>query len=163
MIQRSQLLAGAAKVDVTPEDLTGLTNLWRTPFEGVHDRIYLRALVVSDGSNSAAIVASDLLEYGNTTVVRERVEQATGIPADRGVHSQHDHHGSRRVGDVRDAGERASQQGGSAKREAIRSAGATEVLTPAYGHDVGAFTSAPGEGRKCLSPSVSLAVGSKRC
>ena len=29
-----------------PQDLTGLTNLWRTPFEGVHDRIYLRALML---------------------------------------------------------------------------------------------------------------------
>ena len=97
-MQMSQLLAGAAKVDITPEDLTGLTNLWRTPFEGVHDRIYLRALVVSDGSNSAAIVASDLLEYGDTTDVRERVERETGIPADHIIITASHAHNTPRVG-----------------------------------------------------------------
>jgi enterochelin esterase-like enzyme len=52
-MRTGQLRAGAAKVDVTPEDLAGLTNLWRTPFEGVHDRIYLRALVVDSGLETA--------------------------------------------------------------------------------------------------------------
>jgi hypothetical protein len=36
---RGSLLAGAAKIDITPQDLTGLTNLWKRPFEGVHDQI----------------------------------------------------------------------------------------------------------------------------
>ena len=45
MMQTNQLLAGVAKVNVTPQDLTGLTNLWRPPFEGVHAGIYLRAPV----------------------------------------------------------------------------------------------------------------------
>ena len=97
-MQTSQLLAGAAKVDITPQDLTGLTNLWRTPFEGVHDRIYLRALVVSDGTNSAAIVASDLLEYGDTTDIRERVEKDTGIPADHIVITASHAHNTPRAG-----------------------------------------------------------------
>jgi hypothetical protein len=43
---RGALLAGEAKIDITPQDLTGLTNLWRHPFEGVHDQIYVRALVL---------------------------------------------------------------------------------------------------------------------
>ena len=45
MMQTNQLLSGVAKVDVTPQDLTGLSNLWRPPFEGVHAGVYLRALV----------------------------------------------------------------------------------------------------------------------
>ena len=45
MMQTNSLLAGVAKVDVTPQDLTGITNLWRPPFEGVHAGIHLRALV----------------------------------------------------------------------------------------------------------------------
>ena len=45
MMQTNQLLAGMAKVDVTPQDPTGLTNLWRPPFEGVHAGVHLRALV----------------------------------------------------------------------------------------------------------------------
>jgi len=40
-LMRGPLRAGAAKVDITPQDLTGLTNLWQLPFEGVHDSIYL--------------------------------------------------------------------------------------------------------------------------
>ena len=32
---RAQLRVGASKVDITPSDLTGLTNMWRTPLEKV--------------------------------------------------------------------------------------------------------------------------------
>jgi neutral ceramidase len=98
MMHRSQLFAGAAKVDVTPQDLSGLTNLWRTPFEGAHDRIYLRALVVDNGTDSAAIVASDLLEYGDTTDIRERLEKETGIPADHIIITASHAHNTPRVG-----------------------------------------------------------------
>jgi len=100
MICTSQLFAGAAKVDITPEDLTGLTNLWRTPFQGVHDRIYLRALVVDNGINTAAIVASDLLEYGDTQVVRDRVAQKAGIPSDHIIITASHAHNTPRVGSV---------------------------------------------------------------
>jgi neutral ceramidase len=100
MMRTSQLLAGAAKVDVTPQDLTGLTNLWRNPFDGVHDRIYLRALVVDNGINAAAIVASDLLEYGDTQVVRDRVAQEVGIPADHIIITASHAHNTPRVGSV---------------------------------------------------------------
>lgn len=71
---RGPLRAGAAKVDITPQELAGLTNLWKHPFEGVHDQIFLRALVVDNGTNTAAIVAADLLEFGDTRLVRERIE-----------------------------------------------------------------------------------------
>ena len=54
---RSPLRAGAFKVEITPKDLAGLTNLWQTPFEGVHDSIFLRALIVANGNAMAAIVA----------------------------------------------------------------------------------------------------------
>lgn len=100
MTRKSQLLAGAAKVDITPQDLTGLTNLWRNPFDGVHDRIYLRALVVDNGIHTAAIVASDLLEYGDTTVVRDRVTQEVGIPADHIIITASHAHNTPRVGSV---------------------------------------------------------------
>lgn len=93
---RGPLRAGAAKVDITPQDLTGLTNLWGLPFEGVHDPIYLRALVVDNGLNTAAIVAADLVEFGDTRAVRERVEQELGIPADHILlTASHDHNAPR--------------------------------------------------------------------
>jgi neutral ceramidase len=100
MMRTSQLFAGAARVDITPQDLAGLTNLWRRPFEGVHDRIYLRALVVDNGINTAAIVASDLLEYGDTQIVRDRVAQEVGIAADHIIITASHAHNTPRVGSV---------------------------------------------------------------
>src|SRR5512143_1345635 len=88
--------AGAAKVDITPQDLTGLTNLFGRPFEGVHDPIYLRALVVDNGINTAVIVAADLVEFGDTLAVRKRIEQEIGIPADHIlITASHDHNAPR--------------------------------------------------------------------
>ncbi len=88
--------AGAAKVDITPQDLTGLTNLFGRPFEGVHDPIYLRALVMDNGINTAAIVAADLVEFGDTLAVRKRIEQEIGIPADHIlITASHDHNAPR--------------------------------------------------------------------
>jgi hypothetical protein len=70
------LRAGAAKVDITPKDLGGLWMVWAQPFDGVHDPIYARAVVVDNGVNSAAIVATDLVEFGDTTSLRERIQRA---------------------------------------------------------------------------------------
>ncbi len=97
---RGPLRAGAAKVDITPQELAGLTNLWRHPFEGVHDRIFLRALVVDNDANTAAIVAADLLEFGDTQVVRDRVAQEVGIPADHIIITASHDHNAPRVGTV---------------------------------------------------------------
>ena len=97
---RGPLRAGAAKVDITPRDLTGLTNLWRRPFEGVHDPIFVRALVADNGINSAAIVAADLVEFGNTQSVRERIQHEIGIPADHIVIAASHDHNAPRVGKV---------------------------------------------------------------
>ena len=72
---RGPLRAGAARVDITPEDLTGLTNLWRRSFAGVHDPIFVRALVVDNGINSAAIVADasyDIPTFESTNTPLER-------------------------------------------------------------------------------------------
>ena len=97
---RGPLLAGAARIDITPQDLTGLTNLWRRPFEGVHDRIYVRALVLDNGTTSAAIVAADLVEFGDTSQVRRRIEKEIGIPtAHILITASHDHNAPR-VGTV---------------------------------------------------------------
>jgi neutral ceramidase len=79
---RAQLRVGASKVDITPSDLTGLTNMWRTPLEKVRDHVYVRALVLASGSGTAALVAAELLEFGDTRSLREQIERETGIPAD---------------------------------------------------------------------------------
>lgn len=93
---RGPLRAGAAKIDITPRDLTGLTNLWRRPFEGIHDQIYVRALVVDNGVNCAAIVSADLVEFGDTTKVRKQIEKDFGIPtANIVITASHDHNAPR--------------------------------------------------------------------
>jgi len=109
---RGSLLAGAAKIDITPEDLSGLTNLWRTPFEGVHDQIYARALVVNNGINSAAIVAADLVEFGDTAELRAQIEQETGIPVKNIIITASHDHNAPRAGTVTPGA--TAQKGGPA-------------------------------------------------
>ncbi len=63
------LRAGAARVDITPAEGTPIRMSGyggRTdPFEGIHDRLYTRAVVVDDGEHQAAIVTGDLIGIGN--------------------------------------------------------------------------------------------------
>jgi hypothetical protein len=90
------LRAGAAKVEITPGDFTGFYSVWAKPFEGVHDPIFARALVVTDGTNSAALVSTDLVEFGDTTSLRQRIERELGIPADHIIiAASHDHNAPR--------------------------------------------------------------------
>jgi neutral ceramidase len=112
---RGSLLAGAAKVDITPQDLTGLTNLWGRPFEGVHDRIYVRALVLDNGINSAAIVAADLVEFGDTIELRKRIEQEIGVPVEHIIITASHDHNAPRVGTTTPGA--TAQKGGPATGE----------------------------------------------
>ena len=88
----SPLLAGFAKVDVTPPlDIPYLSYYPRqTPFEGVHDRLYARAVALELHQTRAAIVAVDSLGISRSILgperdyiaeIRARVAQRTGIPA----------------------------------------------------------------------------------
>ena len=87
-----QLTAGAARVDITPP-LT-IPYLGFVPrhafFEGVHDPLHARAVVVGDGERRVGIVVADLIGLARGLLgegrdfvaeVRERVEQACGLPA----------------------------------------------------------------------------------
>jgi neutral ceramidase len=112
---RGSLLAGAAKIDITPHDLTGLTNLWRQPFEGVHDPIYIRALVVDNGINCAAIVTADLVEFGDTIEVRKQIEKETGIPTAHIIITASHDHNAPRVGGVTPGA--TAQKGGPATEQ----------------------------------------------
>jgi neutral ceramidase len=109
---RGPLRAGAAKIDITPQDLTGLTNLWGRPFEGVHDRIYVRALVVDNGMNNAAIVAADLVEFGDTIELRKRIEQEIGVPVEHIIITASHDHNAPRVGSITPGA--TAQKGGPA-------------------------------------------------
>jgi neutral ceramidase len=86
------LQAGAAKVDITPKDITGLISVGNRPFQGVHDAIFARALVLDNGVTSSAIVEADLVEMGDTTSLRERIAKELSIPADHiMIAATHDH------------------------------------------------------------------------
>jgi len=88
----STLRVGAARVKLNPADLDGLTNLWGTPFKGVHDDIYVRALVLENGKTSAAIVAVDTVEIRDAMPIVALIASATGIPATNIiVAATHDH------------------------------------------------------------------------
>ena len=76
--QGLQLRAGAARVDVTPaaDELTGL-------FEGILDHLYVRSIVLENGSAAAALVSVDAGSVPDTIWddVTSRVESELGIPA----------------------------------------------------------------------------------
>ncbi len=71
--------AGAAKVDTTPDE-----NKLPKNIEGIHDRLYSRAIVIDNGETSAALVTVDtgmLFEqlWKNLT---QKIEKELGIPAE---------------------------------------------------------------------------------
>jgi neutral ceramidase len=90
------LKVGVAKVDITPKDLTGLVGIVPRPYGGVHDQLYARALVLDNGVTTAAIVALDLVEMGDTTALRQRIARELAIPADHIIiNASHDHNAPR--------------------------------------------------------------------
>ena len=96
----SGLRVGAAKVDITPKDLTSLNPMGGKTFAGVHDPIYARALVLESGKNSAAMVTLDLIEAGDTSEVRRRIAKELGIPFDHIMISATHDHSAPRLGEV---------------------------------------------------------------
>lgn len=91
-VNTGALRVGVAKLDITPTDLTSLTSQWGKPLVAVHDPIFVRALVLDDGTNAAAIVSADLIEFGDTTELRQRIAREAAIPADHLIiAATHDH------------------------------------------------------------------------
>ena len=94
--ETNSLRAGAAKVNITPKDLTGLVSVWAKPFTGVHDPIFARAVVIENGVNSAVIVSLDLVEFGDTMALRQRIQRELAIPAQHIIiAATHDHNAPR--------------------------------------------------------------------
>jgi hypothetical protein len=64
----TELRAGVARVDITPPlsmkaPLGGYGARMNRPADGVHDRIFAKALVVSDGSRKFVLVTADMLGF----------------------------------------------------------------------------------------------------
>lgn len=96
----ANLRVGAAKIDITPTNLAGLNPMGGGAFEGVHDPIFARALVLSNGRNTAAIVSTDLIEVGDMTPLRRRIQAELGIPFNNIMISATHDHSAPRIGEV---------------------------------------------------------------
>jgi len=84
--QHGTLQAGAAKVDITPSadaalPMSGFSGR-KEGFKGIHDHIYVRAIVFSDGTRLAAIVAGELIGVPNAVweELSQRIAKETNIP-----------------------------------------------------------------------------------
>ena len=100
LILAMSLLAGAAKVDITPTDLTNLNPFGGGSFTAVHDPIFARALVLSEDAETVAIVTLDLPEVGDMTPLRQRVERELGIHFNNIMIAATHDHSAPRVGKV---------------------------------------------------------------
>ncbi len=81
---RSNLRAGVAKIDITPDDIQGMiANGHPREVMGVRDPLRAGVLVLDDGTTRAAIVTMDVLQAWDELVplARERIEAEAGIPA----------------------------------------------------------------------------------
>jgi hypothetical protein len=91
--------AGAAKVDITPPigvELSGYGYYLKRKSTSISDRLYSKALVLSDGTNCVAMAANDLIGINRETTrqVRDIVTRETGIPKGHILVScSHTHHG----------------------------------------------------------------------
>ena len=76
---------GVAKVNITPPvpiPMSGYGSR-QDVYQGVHDSIYVFAVVFDDGTTQAALVTADLIGFSNefSAETRRRVSEKTGIPA----------------------------------------------------------------------------------
>jgi len=80
----TKLSASVAKVNITPKEKIPIG--WHSgeniPNEGIHDEVFSRAIVFSDGKNKAAIIAVDLSGFSHSSweELTKRIEKETGIP-----------------------------------------------------------------------------------
>lgn len=84
--ETGRLRAGAARVDITPAENAALPMSGyagrKDGFKRIHDHLYVRAIVVDDGTAQAAIVACDLSGISASLWERvvARIEKNAGIP-----------------------------------------------------------------------------------
>ena len=82
---------------VTPPIGSEIPGYWcRRPSTGVLDEIYVKAFVTDDGENKTALIVADAVELltKHGEAILKRVEEMSGIPADRiSVSCNHSHYG----------------------------------------------------------------------
>ncbi len=86
--QQGELAVGAARVDITPPADAALPmsgyDSRKKGFEKIHDPIYARAIVLSDGTHEAAVLSWELIGMpeGVWQELSQRISKELGIPAD---------------------------------------------------------------------------------
>ncbi|MEM7014468.1 MAG: hypothetical protein AAF585_23655 [Verrucomicrobiota bacterium] len=94
---QSNLKAGVAKVDITPDDVNGMETIGHVRIvDGVRDPLRAGVLILDDGETKAAIVTTYLINaYGKMVeLARARIEEKTGVPAANiMVTASHNHSG----------------------------------------------------------------------
>jgi hypothetical protein len=80
--ESGSLRAGAARVDVTPtaDVFPYADKIQKPPFIGVHDPVFVRALVLDDGRTEVAIVVVDSTTIPKPKVFNHDLAQELGIP-----------------------------------------------------------------------------------
>jgi neutral ceramidase len=84
--QLAQLQAGVAKLNITPQipvPMYGYGNR-KDNLQGIHDSLYVRTLLFSDGHQTVAMIATDICEYQQdfSDYALPRIADETGIPED---------------------------------------------------------------------------------
>ena len=82
-VSKKTLSVGTAKVKITPKvpiPMSGYRGR-KGPFKGVHDDLFARVMVFSDGENKAAIIAADVIGFSHSfwEETTKRLEQEAGI------------------------------------------------------------------------------------
>ncbi len=99
--------AGAARVEITPAADAALPMAGYgarvEPHKGVHDSLYVRALVLDDGERKAALVSCDIIFITNDLHARltERIGRETGIAPDGLLIAATHTHGAPSLGPVK--------------------------------------------------------------
>jgi hypothetical protein len=84
--EKSTLYAGVSKVNITPK--TPIPIAWHAGknmvYEGIHDEVFIRAIVFSDGKTKAALITADASEFSSSfdDEMFKRIEKEVGIPQD---------------------------------------------------------------------------------
>ena len=94
------LQVGAARVEITPPDLTELNPFGGGSFSAVHDPLHARVLLVDDGASTVALIAMDLAEVGDMTDLRARLGLELMIPVENVAINASHSHTAPRLGDV---------------------------------------------------------------
>jgi hypothetical protein len=93
-------MAAAVRRDITPRDLRGLHPVGGGSFASVHDRIFMRTLLLRAAEAELTIISLELIEVGDMVPLRARIEYELGIPSDHVLVCATHTHSAPRLGEV---------------------------------------------------------------